>query len=251
MGFPSLSFMTFFLSRLLDLLPLSLSFFLSFSSSSSLELGFLSCIASSKVILSCPGLASAAPMPSAVMPTMPSATTRRISLAGTNAHSSVGGTSAPSGDVVASAVKSVRCLLASPSPLAHSAMSLQSAAHRSRTSLSLEDTKLSIPRGSTLRILSRHIVAQADVRFCSSSSHMLPFFLAGAGSSGSGVQTRTLIFSRRSLQRPISGNCIITVCQLPRTQSLFLLASAMVARFRAVRNCARNRFGAQSYAVRS
>eukprot|EP00932_Pfiesteria_piscicida_P010408 SRR837773.21339.p1 GENE.SRR837773.21339~~SRR837773.21339.p1 ORF type:complete len:314 (+),score=62.91 SRR837773.21339:271-1212(+) len=58
--------------------------------------------------------------------------------------------------------------------------------------------------------------------------------------------TRTFNFSWNSRHKPISGNCAITACQFPRTQSLCRLASAMVARFRAHRNCARSFFLEQS-----
>mmetsp|Transcript_102479 Transcript_102479/g.244322 ORF Transcript_102479/g.244322 Transcript_102479/m.244322 type:complete len:245 (+) Transcript_102479:221-955(+) len=244
MGLPSLSFTTFFFSPppgLLDRLPSlpSFPFFFSLSSSSSsLDFCFLSCMASEKVILSWPGLASAAPRPSAVIPTMPSPTTRKMSAAGTKAHSS-GASAVSSGFAGGSAVKRFRWRAQSPSPLAHSVMSFQRAAAIIRTSLSPAPTKLSIPRGSTFRILSRHKVAQVDVRLPSSSSHMLPRRVFVPGSLASGVHTRSFIFSRRSRQSPISGYCIITVCQFPRTQSLFLLASARVARFIAQRNCAR------------
>mmetsp|Transcript_4473 Transcript_4473/g.16959 ORF Transcript_4473/g.16959 Transcript_4473/m.16959 type:complete len:327 (-) Transcript_4473:1074-2054(-) len=251
------SFSGFSLSPLLLFFSPSLSFesssSLSLSSSFSLFralfLSFfshLSSSASAQLILSCPGLFSAK-TPSAVMPTRLSPTISKISAAGTKAHSL--GVS-PSGlpGAGGSAVKSDRCRSQPHSGvLAHSAISLQSAAHICRTSGSVKGAAKSMPRGNTAQILPRHFLAHSEGLGPSSSSHMLPLsFLSASFSSFERDHTRTFNLSWNSRQSPISGNCIMTACQFPRTQSLCRLASAKVPRFNAHKNCARNFFFEQS-----
>eukprot|EP00446_Apocalathium_sp_SHHI-4_P030941 CAMPEP_0177242512 /NCGR_PEP_ID=MMETSP0367-20130122/48851_1 /TAXON_ID=447022 ORGANISM="Scrippsiella hangoei-like, Strain SHHI-4" /NCGR_SAMPLE_ID=MMETSP0367 /ASSEMBLY_ACC=CAM_ASM_000362 /LENGTH=400 /DNA_ID=CAMNT_0018694141 /DNA_START=331 /DNA_END=1532 /DNA_ORIENTATION=- len=136
--------------------------------------------------------------------------------------------------------------------LAHSAISLQSAAHICRTSGSVKGAAKSMPRGNTAQILPRHFLAHNEGLGPSSSSHMLPLsFLSASFSSFERDHTRTFNLSWNSRQSPISGNCIMTACQFPRTQSLCRLASARVPRFNAHKNCARNFFFEQSPATSS
>mmetsp|Transcript_19630 Transcript_19630/g.29373 ORF Transcript_19630/g.29373 Transcript_19630/m.29373 type:complete len:332 (-) Transcript_19630:417-1412(-) len=217
----------------------SLDFFFFLSSSS-----HLSAKASAALILEWPDGFSAK-TPSAVMPTMCSPTTSSKSAAGTKAHSS-GGSELPGGG--GSAVKSWRGRSQDPSGVvAHSATSFQSAAQTCRTSGSVQETAESSPRGRIALSLPLHFFAQEEGRGPESSSHKLPrCFLSASFSSLVLDQTRTLSFSWKSLSKPISGNCIMTVCQFPRTQSCCRLASAPVARFKAQRNCARSFFLEQS-----
>mmetsp|Transcript_107501 Transcript_107501/g.310717 ORF Transcript_107501/g.310717 Transcript_107501/m.310717 type:complete len:315 (-) Transcript_107501:225-1169(-) len=184
------------------------------------------------------------------MPTMPSPTRSRMSAAGTKAHSSIaaGASNTPGAAAGGSAVKSCSGRLRLPSGLMpHSATSFHNAADNSRTSTSVQGTAASTPLGRIAAILPRHVLAHGEARGPSSSSHMLPRSRLISFCD----QMRVRSFSCSSRHIPISGNCIITACQLPRTQSLCLFASAIVQRFSAQRNCARSRFLAQSYAVRS
>mmetsp|Transcript_49963 Transcript_49963/g.139983 ORF Transcript_49963/g.139983 Transcript_49963/m.139983 type:complete len:264 (+) Transcript_49963:331-1122(+) len=104
-------------------------------------------------------------------------------------------------------------------------------------------------RGSGLR--SRPERERDRLRERSFSSPLSSHLLFFKPEFGSGSHTRSWSRSRNARHMPSSGNASRMPDQVARTHPSLRFASARSTRFKRHRNCARMRFGAQSYAVRT
>mmetsp|Transcript_138899 Transcript_138899/g.443498 ORF Transcript_138899/g.443498 Transcript_138899/m.443498 type:complete len:301 (-) Transcript_138899:542-1444(-) len=212
-------------------------------------------------------------MPSAVMPTRPSPTTKSKSDIGTNAHSANGseqrrGPAMRSG----SAWKSAKPLAASsPAPstssATHFAMSFHMTYANFRTSASVAGTAASSPEGSTAATAVRHLRPHLPNAPTSRMprrrprlrllplppNSVLPLPLLPSAGSAAPCADSHRRMPMRSLSphhSTNSGYLCVTDDQPSRMQPLQRQASADMARRSQHKNCAWCRFGVQSYAAR-